>query len=343
MKRKEKPHSVWLRCARLVTSQYKKQKTGSVPNDPADFAAIVKQIDRQQSRLATTRSQGWKAAEAKAYEDYRRQLRILRERVESALEEVGNPNSYIVNEVDLFRDLLTLKEEFTSATFSKREMWLSIVTKDIVLEDFRLGAFRVELHLDSLSSNRPYYEVIATDANRPSSNDGVTHPHVQDDRLCEGDGQPAINLALQQGRLLDFFQLVEQVLGTYNPSSAYVSIRDWDGATCGHCGQSTDPEDCRECSSCDAFICDECVYRCSDCEDPFCGNCDEPCSGCLESICKFCIRSCSECDERHCFDCLSENERCTSCEEKTKEEGSKSGDANTAIHTHSVGQAVVSS
>jgi hypothetical protein len=63
-----------------------------------------------------------------------------------------------------------------------------------------------------------------------------THPHVREKLLCEGDGAASIRRALAEGRLLDFFTLVRQVLETYNPGSAYVELSRWNGVTCKDCG-----------------------------------------------------------------------------------------------------------
>jgi hypothetical protein len=337
MKRKDKPHSTWLRCARFVASQYEKAKSSDTESNFDSFGDIATCLDQQQLRLSLTKSRQWKFAEVKAREDYHRQLRKLREHVESELRGEDSSSTFIVDESELFRDLAVLRDEFAGPIYNKKEMRLAVVTKDIALDGLQLGAFRIELHLDSLPAPRPYYEVIAVDANHASSNDCVTHPHVQDNRLCEGDAQPAIKLALKQGRLLDFFQLIEQVLGTYNSSSAYVTIREWDGLSCGNCGQTADPDECYQCAGCESSICDGCVYRCSDCEDCFCGNCDQPCSGCLESVCKSCVRDCCDCDEQLCSDCLTENERCTNCEEKAKE-NSTTREAEAEIHAKRMGK-----
>ena len=50
-------------------------------------------------------------------------------------------------------------------------------------------------------------------------------------------------LALMSIPYWDFFQIVQQVLGTYNPSSAYVKIAQWNGFNCSHCGYSADLDD----------------------------------------------------------------------------------------------------
>ena len=82
-----------------------------------------------------------------------------------------------------------------------------------------LGPFEIRLDWGSLSDPNPY-SVVALDPNSAASNDEVTHPHVKDEHLCEGEGHSAIRAALAECRLLDFFMLVSQVLHTYGQGSA---------------------------------------------------------------------------------------------------------------------------
>ena len=64
----------------------------------------------------------------------------------------------------------------------------------------------------------------------------VTHLHVHDRTLCEEDGRVPIRSALRQGRLCDFFLLVQQVLQTDNAGSAFVRLEDWDSKSCANYG-----------------------------------------------------------------------------------------------------------
>ena len=54
--------------------------------------------------------------------------------------------------------------------------------------------------------------------------------------LCEGEGRLPVLRALEQGRLLDFFLLVRNVLSTYNPDGAHLPLSRWRGAPCTDCG-----------------------------------------------------------------------------------------------------------
>ena len=147
--------------------------------------------------------------------------------------------------------------------------------------DTGFGAFRIDVQPESRMSRseRAYYECVR-DRGKSAFRKRRRHPPPRpSDALCEGDAQPAIRLALQQGRLLDFFQIVEQVLSTYNPSSAYVSLEDWEGSTCDRCGDMANSDDARECKGCESLICGGCVYQCRECQEMYCGDCDNLCDG----------------------------------------------------------------
>ena len=164
MKRKERPHSKWLRCARFVASQYEDL-------EPLRSRVVTCQtltrwldgpgnldVDGRLPKLDSGRSR-----KSGHVETIHRQLRKVRDFAVSELNTEAATTEWVVNEAELFRDLLVLTEEFPEAVFDKKEKRLSVVTKDISLERVQLGAFRIELHLDSLSSGQPYYEVIAID------------------------------------------------------------------------------------------------------------------------------------------------------------------------------------
>ena len=173
----------------------------------------------------------WQAAERQVITDCQNSIQRtekLLDGIKRALTEMKkNPE---LNPKEIFLDLAAIQEEFDDLHFDCKTKLLSVVSKAIHLEDIHLGRFKIQLELNSLSAETSgLYEVIEVDPNPAAPNENVTHPHVERNRLCEGDAQPAIRLALQQGRLFDFFQIVQQVLGTYNSSSAYVQLSEWEG------------------------------------------------------------------------------------------------------------------
>jgi len=91
-----------------------------------------------------------------------------------------------------------------------------------------LGPFRIALYLDSLRElyQRTPYFVTAIDPHPAATDNAVTHPHVSNDVVCEGDGAAAIRAALEIGRFTDFFAMVRCILTTYNPDIVPTSRRD---------------------------------------------------------------------------------------------------------------------
>ena len=112
----------------------------------------------------------------------------------------------------------------------------------------------------------PAYRVVALDPHPAARSDDVTHPHVQDEQLCEGEGRSAIRAALAECRLYDFFLLVSQVLHTYGRGSAYVELDDWDGVTCAGLRRLVDAGRLLLCQRCGSELCDDCRQLCAGCE-----------------------------------------------------------------------------
>ncbi|MCA9067760.1 MAG: hypothetical protein KDA84_02485, partial [Planctomycetaceae bacterium] len=128
---------------------------------------------------------------------------------------------------ELHAELLGLYDEFPNAELNLRQKMISVITDSITLEEVYLGPFSIELDIAGASGLS--YSVIATDANPAGNDEDVTHPHVRDNTLCEGEGTLPIRRAIEEGRLVDFFQVVDQILNTYNGGSAYVALDEWQG------------------------------------------------------------------------------------------------------------------
>jgi hypothetical protein len=125
--------------------------------------------------------------------------------------------------------------------------------------------------------------------------DATTHPHVNDERLCPGEGRKAIHAALAEGRLFDFFTVVDRILHTYARGAAYVELNRWHGIPC---------------RDCDDTIGEDESYTCGRCSETVCGNCSLSCESCSESLCSGCAERCERCEARHCSGCLSPCVRC---------------------------------
>ena len=217
----------------------------------------------------------------------------------------------------LVAELDQVQDEFGSVDFDKAEDSICIVTDPITLDGTPLGPFKIQLALNKLGElykARPY-SVIALNPNPASTDEGVTHPHVSGEKLCEGDGAAAITASLEQGRLADFFAMIRSILNTYNPDSPYVALHDWDGVPCHDCGYTMSSEDTYFCEYCEHDYCHECSTYCRQCEETVCLGCAGQCPHCEEPRCKDCIKRCTKCEEFCCEDCLEEG-ICPTCKEE---------------------------
>jgi hypothetical protein len=237
---------------------------------------------------------------------------------------------------EVYRDLAALEGEFASVTYGHRTTWLSVTTEPIELEGIYLGPFEIRLTWDG--TRRPTYRVTATDPHPAVSREGVTHPHVCDEVLCEGDAHTAIAQALAQGRVLDFFTLVAGVLQTYNPESPFVALEHWSGQRCADCGALVDDEELFVCQQCDLEICDECQSACADCARSFCSSCLSHCGRCDEDYCRQCLTPCASCRTDVCSNCRDDHQLCGDCHENQSEAEA----ADTSIFANRVGPAALS-
>lgn len=226
--------------------------------------------------------------------DARRELDYSRERLEA------KQSTFTPSWEDIYLELKGLFEEFPTAEINLRDKSLSVTSDFITLGDISLGRFEVQLDLDEMS-----YKVIALDPNPAAANEDVTHPHVQSESLCEGDGGQAIENALNECRFCDFFTLIMSILETYNSGSPYVSLEEWEGEPCNDCGCSMDSDEGYSCYEQGVRICSDCAYHCCDCENSFCSR---------EITC------CDDCSKDICCKCLSEESVCDSCQTKRDEE-----------------------
>jgi hypothetical protein len=221
----------------------------------------------------------------------------------------------------IFEELKQLQQEFGQIDFNKETNTLSVITEPITLQEVYLGPFEIKLELNRLSElcrSSPYY-CIALDPHPAATSEEVTHPHVSNDRLCEGEGNSAIRAALEQGRLCDFFTIVRGILNTYSPDSPYVRLDEWDGTACHDCGYVVDSESSYWCTFCDEGYCDQCCSSCHSCYETVCNGCSQLCHACEETTCPNCIGECAECGLLFCNLCL-EEDLCPTCKQERKAE-----------------------
>ncbi len=286
------------------------------------FAGKLQEPIHQSRQLALAVSHDWYAAAEHCCQSIGRQLIEIScsiTRVESFLEK---PRKEVPKLSVLLEELQALSAEFDDAEFKAGENALSVVTEPVTLEDVYLGPFRIVLDLQRLGEchSRASYYVVALEPHPASKDEAITHPHVSNETLCEGDGAAAIRAALEEGRLSDFFILVRSILTTYNPDSPYVALSDWDGVSCYDCGYVMDSESSYHCSHCDNAVCDGCSRVCTDCGEIVCAECACQCEVCDRSLCPNCAKTkCNECGSVCCESCITDG-LCVSCQQERENE-----------------------
>jgi len=272
-------------------------------------------LRREFHRLRLAQRRGWPHAHRAQRWQVQISLETLRDEVQRVLAEIRiEPTNLLFSPQEIYRDLVALEEDFGAVTCSKKYQRLSVVTEPITLEGHYLGPFRIELSLRELLPH-PFYSVSAEDPQPSSRNAEVPHPHVQGTQLCEGEGTMPIRAAVREGRLHDFFLIVASILRTYNPSSAYVGLDEWEGQRCRECDYAMHEDETRLCERCETTLCGECVRGCCDCSEPACSHCTRMCNACDEDVCRGCVKECRDCDQTFCSSCLQDDERCSSCHE----------------------------
>lgn len=293
-------------------------------------------------RVQLASDRGWHTAADRVRTEFVQALRRCSDELLAGvglLEELSQPR-LSASVRDIYNDLLALDDEFDDVTWSDRKC-LTVTTSSIVLEGIDLGRFDVELDWEELPDAT--YRVNALDANPAASNDCVTHPHVQDEALCEGEAKLPIRRALEEGRIADFYLIVANALATYNDSSPFVALRDWYGVSCADCDSTVSEDERRPCTNCDSGVCDDCYVRCQHCDDVFCSACSTTCEGCGDDHCKCCVQKCPQCDARVCPTCRREK-GCENCDEETDDDDRSGTEAAavtespTEVHTVGVGE-----
>jgi hypothetical protein len=277
-------------------------------------------------KLAVDRS--WSAAAAQLREELAYAASHLIRRLDDCAAtrpSMESPAS-IFSAFDIYRDLDALHDEFDEVRIDQEAQTLTVVTDTIVLEDTVFGRFQIVLDWNQISDDQPY-ALIALDSNPASVDSAITHPHVRDEHLCEGNGRLSIRRALQQGRLCDFFLLVRQILDTYNADSAYVQLEHWHGSDCRDCGRSMGPDDSTSCERCDAEMCVDCSCSCPDCGVSCCSECRTMCMDCEMDLCTPCLKECPSCGGNICPKCLKAG-LCLDCRKKENERDDKESDDN---------------
>jgi hypothetical protein len=279
------------------------------------------EAQRLQRQIEQAHRRGWYRAAESLTTDLARMLENFQRELGWAIDglKAHKAPERIAPAADLYRDILALHDEFDRMEINVKEHTLRVTTDRIVLEDVSLGRFEIVLDWRDLGTPSPY-RVVALDPNPPATDMDVTHPHVRSERLCEGEGITPIAAALAEGRLLDFFQLVSQILHNYGRGSAYVELDDWEGVSCEDCGRMIRSDDRYYCHRCGITLCESCDILCESCLESHCSGCMGTCAGCQQDACRDCLATCPKCERRFCAECREEEgDLCHDCVEKQQQ------------------------
>jgi hypothetical protein len=319
-----------LRCLQGARFSEMLRRTG-------DMIENLEQLRRSKMLLVICNEKNWNAA---AEQMSNRVVQNLRDLPYHATEietivEASKPKLPAIR--DILADLQQAQNEFENFHYDEDEDLLVVMTEAIELEGYRLGEFEIRLHIGSMSQFKRHgaiYRVVALNPHPAACNDAVTHPHVSDEHMCEGDAGAAIEATLTNGRICDFFQLVTAVLTNYNPGSPYVALADWEGRQCYDCGYTMSEDNTHWCSSCDNDYCDECTSYCRRCDETTCRGCLDECTACGDLVCSSCKMSCPECDRVICKACHDEGE-CPCVQEREEQQQQEQENDNDAEHVES--------
>ena len=331
-------------------NELKKAKLQQIQNVMEDFGTKCTDATKDSHLFRRAVEKGWLTGADNIRSRVSRNLNDFSYYLQRFKELVNADGTVLPNFSDIYAELIQIEQEFGETKFDPNEKAISITTEPITLEDIPFGPFEVKLFIGQISrlySDTPY-RMIALNPNPAGTNDCVTHPHVSDERLCEGDGHVAIRSAIEQGRFCDFFTLVVNILQTYNPDSPYVSLDDWEGISCYDCGCTVSDDDRYYCEYCDRDYCSQCSSYCQRCDTTICLGCAYECPSCNEPVCHNCTAKCKECEETYCKDCLTEEGLCESCQEQRKENENEEQEqlseepkVDAAVQSDSVGETIV--
>lgn len=294
----------WLKTLRESRFGDIASKLGSVLSGMGRLETLGRRL-----RLCTSRH--WPTAAAEVSDRLSDCLRWIVRDIEKTQNSANRSSVSIPSVSDIAADLWQAESEFGQLRHDRKAAMLSVTTEAIRLDDVYLGEFEIQLQLSmpgESAGNKEMFRVVALDPHPAASDNTVTHPHLRDEQLCAGDAATAIQSALSQGRICDFFLLVKSVLSQYNSASPYVSLANWESGACYDCGCSFGGGAYYTCPACENDFCTDCMSYCRRCDNSYCQECLTTCSVCDESICVGCITRCPDCRKAICKTCLEENQ-----------------------------------
>ncbi len=216
----------------------KKERLRQIRQKLEGFSFKCSEATKESHRFYAAVDRGWYLAANKITSRVGRNLNDFSHHLDQFKDFIAGDDIKLPKVGDIVGGMLQIEQEYGEIKFDLKARTISVITDPIVLDEMFFGAFEIRLfinEINKLHSESPY-NIIALEPNPAGSDENVTHPHVSQEKLCEGDGCIPIRKAIQQGRLCDFFTIIIQILQTYNPDSPYVALSDWEGMSCYDCG-----------------------------------------------------------------------------------------------------------
>ncbi len=191
-------HKPFWRAAGLVCGQLAKAAAGSqtftLPT--SQWQTLVKLV--RDIQLAGDR--GWRHAARRRHEELLSELDYFERSISQLVDQRRDtrPANVLASDTEVYRDLVALDGEFAEVRCDFEEQVIAVTTDPVVLDGIDLGRFQIRLNWQQLGDAQPY-TIVALDPNPAAANSAVTHPHVSDEILCEGDGRRTIQAALRRG------------------------------------------------------------------------------------------------------------------------------------------------
>jgi hypothetical protein len=297
--------ALWRAASRLVTVLETERREALTIALPQGSWTLLEVSAHQ---LSYAIRQRWSGAAQSMRKSLQAQLRWLITDLRTLVAHLDGPADPRPLEVrDVYDELCALSAHYADVAVNLQETTISVTIDRVTWDEIDLGRFQLVWNW-SRRGEGGELTVIALEPKCCTARADVTHPHLLEETLCVGEAASALRLAVDTGRLFDYFEIVERVLRTYNPGGAYIALSEWYGTACTGCDETSDPED---------------LSRCEQCAEPFCACCQTKCSACGRVICHGCAVNCTECEKPLCRLCRptrSSRPTCPPCLEQKRKD-----------------------
>src|SRR5262245_4358233 len=185
-------------CFRMASLLQERLGRLQLPEMPVDLPWWEwKRCEELRRKLERAHSRNFHAAAASLARDLEATLLRLRENFSDIVggQQARAGNRSIPPVKELYAEMCGVSDEFETVEYNLRRRLIVVTTDVIELEDVCLGEFEIRLDLNDFGKLQPY-RVVASEPNPAAEDSSITHPHIKDNKLCEGEGRFPIRRAL---------------------------------------------------------------------------------------------------------------------------------------------------